>query len=149
MMTRLCLDSVSKSNLASFVFATAVVFFIIPLISFASTAISADIVSDTVWTSENNPYVVESRIEIVLGVTLTINPGVIVKFTDGTALNVYGDVVANGTSENKIYFTSFEDDSIGGDTNGDGADSEPYPSWSLNFLAGSSPVFFSYKFYIF
>ena len=40
------------------------------------------------------------------GVTLTVEPGVTVKFDSGKVLEVEGTLVARGTSGNKVTFTS-------------------------------------------
>lgn len=40
-------------------------------------------------------------------------------------LSVYGALIANGTSTEKIVFTAIRDDSKGGDTNNDGSNSSP------------------------
>lgn len=58
---------------------------------------------------------------MVNGVTLTINPGAIVKFQDNRRLFIDGKLMAAGTPSQPIYFTSYRDDSIGGDTNGNGS----------------------------
>jgi RHS repeat-associated protein len=77
--------------------------------------------SNTTWTVANSPYVLDGNVTVASGVTLTINPGVIVKF-NGTLreLRVNGTLSAVGTSGSRIVFTSCQDDSAGGDTNGDG-----------------------------
>ena len=61
----------------------------------------------TIWTTEGSPYIVKNSIAVVLGVTLTIDPGVVVKFdpTARASITVFGDLVVNGTKDNKIYFT--------------------------------------------
>jgi hypothetical protein len=66
--------------------------------------------------------VLDGNVTVASGATLTIDPGVIVKF-NGTLreLRVNGTLAAVGTSGSHIVFTSYQDDSAGGDTNGDGA----------------------------
>ena len=76
------------------------------------TAISASITADTTWTAAGSPYILTGNIAIggPAGVTLTINPGVTVKFATGSQLLVdyydKGALVANGTSSDPIVFTS-------------------------------------------
>jgi RHS repeat-associated protein len=73
------------------------------------------------WTTSGSPYVVDGTVTVASGVTLTVDPGVIVKF-NGTAvgLTINGTLSAIGTSGSRITFTSYQDDTAGGDTNGDG-----------------------------
>ncbi|MCP4275767.1 MAG: right-handed parallel beta-helix repeat-containing protein, partial [Gammaproteobacteria bacterium] len=85
----------------------------------AYTSVSGTIGSDTEWAA--GVYRVTGSITINAGATLTIKPGVIVKFNSGQRLTVNGDLVAEGSVGNEVIFTSYRDDSVGGDTNGDGA----------------------------
>src|SRR3989338_8865719 len=91
----------------------------------ASTIVPQNINSNTKWTVANSPYIVENPVTV--GAVLTIEPGVIVKFSPGKYLRVDGKLVANGTEANKIYFTSLKDDTAGGDTNGDCSATLPAP----------------------
>ncbi|MBI3306014.1 hypothetical protein HYZ82_02670, partial [Candidatus Nomurabacteria bacterium] len=84
------------------------------------TYITEDIIENTAWTLAGSPYVIEKNIHVTAGNTLTIEPGVIVKFSPYMSISIYGSLSAEGTSDNNIYFTSLWDDSIGGDTNEDG-----------------------------
>ena len=90
--------------------------------SFASaeTNIYGGVISqDTTLTKDASPYIIyapqeegDSPFTIASGTTLTIDSGVIVKFDYGQSINVLGKLIANGASDEKVYFTSI-DDSIG------------------------------------
>ena len=78
--------------------------------------------SNTTWTAANSPYVLDGNVTVAAGATLTIEPGVVVKL-NGTfrELRVSGTLSAVGTAASHVVFTSYQDDTAGGDTNGDGA----------------------------
>ena len=78
--------------------------------------ISGEILADATWTS-NNIYVLAGKVVVEDGITLTIEPGTIVKGQKGTgslasALIIArgGKIMAEGTSEKPIIFTSIDDD---------------------------------------
>lgn len=125
------------------IIATFATFFIscLPSSVFASTIISGAIAHNTTWTQAQSPYVVQSTVFVNQGVTLTIDPGVVIKFrTNLTQLYVNGTLAVNGTATDKVYFTSYKDDSVGGDTNRDGTATRPLPKdWAdIRFNAGSA-----------
>ena len=68
------------------------------------------------------PYRLENDLTVDSGVTMTVDPGVVVKAVDDTTdINVNGTLIAIGTPQAPIVFTSDWDDAYGGDTNADGA----------------------------
>ena len=76
-------------------------------------------------------YLVTQDLYIDNGAKLTIPPGTIVKMAyqsshqSKTRIIANGTLIANGTHDDPIIITSERDDSIGGDTNGDGGASSP------------------------
>ena len=107
----------------------------------AVTNVGGSISVDTTWPASAGPYLLNSGVSVDAGVTLTIEPGAVIKGNGGTnGLYVFGTLRAQGTAGAPIIFTSYQDDSVGGDTNGDGNATTPGPSgWAgLQFLASSS-----------
>jgi hypothetical protein len=71
------------------------------------------------------PYVA-GGLTVLTGATLTVEPGTIIKFDgSGSGIRVQGNLQARGTAARQIIFTSIRDDTVGGDTNGDGSVSPP------------------------
>ena len=107
--------------------------------------VSGEIVEDTILNSNDLPLLI-GGVSIPFGKTLTIEPGTIMKIGDGNGggyIVVYGNLIAKGTGDLKIYFTSKKDDSVGGDTNGDGSDTIPGPkNWNAIFLESGSKADF-------
>jgi len=91
------------------------------------TQVSGAITADTTWTAANSPYIVTGDVTVNAGVRLIIEPGVVVKFNATRSLIINGILDAQGVADNRIVFTSIKDDSVGGDSNGDGAASWPAP----------------------
>jgi len=72
-----------------------------------STNVSGGIYSNTTWTLANSPYIVTDTVVVFPGVTLTIEPGVVVKFDDDVRLEIrQASIIAQGTVADSITFTS-------------------------------------------
>lgn len=112
----------------------------------AATDVSGSISTDTTWATTGSPYIIQNPVTVASGVTLTIEPGVVVKL-DGqyTSLNVAGNVQAVGTATELIVFTSYQDDTYAGDTNGDGASSTAEPGdWRQLYMMEDSTAVMEY-----
>ncbi|MEE4356918.1 MAG: hypothetical protein V2I97_10640, partial [Desulfococcaceae bacterium] len=62
----------------------------------ADTNVSGSISADTRWNLSGSPYIVTGDVTVEAGMTLTIDPGVQVKFDSGFSLIVYGILNAVG-----------------------------------------------------
>ncbi len=83
----------------------------------ASTDVDSDITVNTVWNANGSPYVIKTNVVVRDGVTLTINKGVEVEFTGYYYLEcaATGRIVAQGTADEPINFTSSSATPVAGD----------------------------------
>jgi hypothetical protein len=85
-----------------FILCCLLVIFFMPL--FADTNHNTDITSNETWSPGGNSHIVTASINVIAGVTLTIEAGCIVKFDSNKSINVSGTLNAPGISGNGISF---------------------------------------------
>lgn len=90
----------------SFIGALFLILSFVPHAAFADTIVGSDIPEDTTWTKAGSPYLVQGGMTIDGNATLSIEPGVVVQFDSGGWLDVPGRLLANGTSDEPVTFTS-------------------------------------------
>lgn len=106
----------------------------------ATTFVSGTINTNQTWTTSGMPYVLQGNVFVASGVTLTINPGTIIKGDANSWLVVNGRLLAQGTSSQQIIFTSYKDDYYLGDTNGDGFSVGVAADWGGIQLYGQAAI---------
>jgi hypothetical protein len=70
--------------------------------------VSGFINANTTWNVAGSPYIVNGNALLSHGYTLTIDPGVVVKFDTNRTLQIDGELIAIGTAANRITFTSLQ-----------------------------------------
>ncbi|MBM4032924.1 MAG: tetratricopeptide repeat protein [Planctomycetes bacterium] len=70
------------------------------------THLDGDIAADAAWTKAQSPIVLAGKVTVKPGVTLTIEPACVVQFLLGARLVVQGALIAKGTQDAPIRFTS-------------------------------------------
>jgi hypothetical protein len=97
--------------------------------------------SNTTWTDAADPYVLNGNVTVQSGVALTIEPGVVVKLAGSfRSITINGSLNAQGTASNRIAITSIQDDSIAGDTGGDGLTTGARGQWRNLRISGDSTL---------
>jgi len=106
--------------------------------------IEDDIVIPATWYADSI-YIIKDH-DFWVSDALTIQAGTIIKFDANTHMTMdsYGTLIAQGTSEKPIIFTSIKDDANGGDNNGDGDATTPDRGDWFNVEVNSSGNKFQY-----
>jgi hypothetical protein len=103
--------------------------------------VSGTIAEDTEWRGRIQ---LSGTVTVAQQATLTIAPGTVIKSLGG-ALDVRGSLVAAGTASDPVIFTSWLDDTAGGDANEDGGATTPSPSdWTGIVLRDSDRIEFEH-----
>ena len=107
---------------------------------------SGSLIADETWTSDNI-YVIRDYLIVNPGVILTIEANTIIKVDQSgpqpnKSLDVNGTLNLLGSFGSEVIFTSYRDDTYGGDTNEDGNNTIPAPGdWLGIYLHNSSTTF--------
>lgn len=108
--------------------------------------ITANITENTTWET-GNVYILGGRIAVVDGVTLTIEPGVVVKGEAGTGSNATalliargGKLMAEGTADSPIIFTSIADEIEPGMVASPNLDPDLNGLWGGLIVLGKAPI---------
>ncbi|MBN1388966.1 MAG: hypothetical protein JW965_11000 [Bacteroidales bacterium] len=130
-------DENSKSGLA-----TAV----LNVTAFPSIDVDEDIASDVTWDSDTI-YILDGRITVLDGITLTIEAGTVIKAREGSGSNAKalliargGKLLAQGTSAAPIIFTSIADQILPGEIASPNMDPTTNGLWGGLLVLGKAPI---------
>jgi len=108
--------------------------------------INSNITEDATWET-GKIYILESRIAVEPGATLTIQPGVVVKGEAGTGANATvllvargGKLMAEGTADAPIIFTTIADEIIPGQIESPNLESDVNGLWGGVIVLGSAKI---------
>ncbi len=119
MNLRMCECMKKWVKLVSFLAVITIVAFTFAKTPFSSIAgatyVEGAITQDTVWTLTDSPFVVSKNIIVCQNATLTLEPGVEVRFGGDFSLTVEGRLSVSGEENNPTTFTSNKDQPKAGD----------------------------------
>jgi pimeloyl-ACP methyl ester carboxylesterase len=101
---------------------------LVPSLTFADTLLptNATITENTHFVASSSPYIIEDYLNIQAGATLVIDPGVVVKLKSRYGcIGGLGNLIIGSNTGTRTYITSYKDDTVGGDSNGDGDTTVP------------------------
>lgn len=108
--------------------------------------VTSNITQNTTWET-GKIYILESRIAVVAGAILTIQPGVVVKGQAGTGANATallvargGKLMAEGTATSPIIFTSVADEIQPGEIASPNLDPDLNGLWGGVLILGYAPI---------
>ncbi len=119
---------------------------VVNVLPFPTTSVTANITTNTTWET-GKIYILEGRITVVSGVTLTIQPGVIIKGREGSEANATalmiargGKLMAEGTVDSPIIFTSVADKILPGEVASPNLEPNISGLWGGLLILGKAPV---------
>ncbi|MBK6265943.1 hypothetical protein JKA74_12945 [Marivirga sp. S37H4] len=111
-----------------------------------NVVITENITEDTEWTKDNI-YQLGGRIAVEAGATLTIEAGTIIKGEAGTGSNATalliakgGKLMAEGTADEPIIFTSVADEIVQGEIASPNLDADQDGLWGGVIVLGNAPI---------
>lgn len=111
-----------------------------------TVSVTQNISANTTWTT-GTIYILEGRIAVLDGATLTIQPGVIVKGREGTGSNATalliargGKLNAQGTAQSPIIFTSVADQILPGEIASPNLAPTVPGLWGGLLILGKAPI---------
>src|SRR5690606_21945483 len=112
---------------------------------FENTAVV--VTEPTTWTADR-VYLFKGITIVEIESELTIEPGTVMKFDTGASITIrrgseHARIIANGTADKRIVFTSYADNTYCGNTQREGADAQPKRGdWGgINIEAGNNHSF--------
>lgn len=98
-----------------------------------------EITGNRTWAETEVPFVLTGPLSVPQGGSLTLGDKVVVKFAEDERIDVAGRLLADAATA--ITFTSFKNDALLGDTNGDADATQPAPGdWRGIFFTGDGSV---------
>ena len=73
---------------------------------FSQTYFEGGIYNNTVWTVDDGPYIITGDVVLFPDKTLTIEPGVEIRFDGDFFLEIRGELISVGTQDQRILYTS-------------------------------------------
>jgi len=108
--------------------------------------VTSNVTTNTTWET-GKVYILTSRITVVSGVTLTIEPGTIIKGQAGTGANATAliiargaKIMAEGTEASPIIMTSIADEIEAGQIDGGNLDIDLDGLWGGLIVLGNAPI---------
>lgn len=119
---------------------------VVNVLAFPTISVTENIAENTTWET-GKVYILEGRISVLSGVTLTIEPGVVIKGREGSGANATalliargGKLMAEGTAESPIIFTSIADEILPGEIISPNLEPTVSGLWGGLLVLGKAPI---------